>query len=193
MFNTIDTLITNILDALGIFGPLLGCLLILIESILPILPLSVFITLNFLAFGNAFGFLISAILTIIGCNFSFYLNRRVLKGRVDYLLKRYDKKTIDKFMTTFSNIKFKNLVLLMAFPFTPAFLINIFAGISKIEYNKFLIASIISKPFMVFFWGYIGTTLIQSLTHPIYLLKIAIILLIAYILSNIINKRFNLD
>jgi len=189
----IDKYLTALLTSLGVFGPILGSILILLESIIPVLPLSVFITLNFYAFGNIFGFFISYILTVIGCNMAFYLSRKVLSNRMEYLTKKYDKNKLLKLIEQFSNIKFKHLVLLFAFPFTPAFLINILSGVSKMEHNKFLIASIIGKPFMVFFWGYIGVTLIQSLTHPTYLIEVLLIMLAAYVISVIINKKFGLD
>ena len=55
ILNNIDIFIENVLNALGVFGPIFGCVLIIVESILPILPLSVFVTLNFYAFGNILG------------------------------------------------------------------------------------------------------------------------------------------
>lgn len=193
LFLHIDELINALLVSLGIYGPILGCLLILVESIVPILPLSVFITLNFLSFGQIIGFILSYLLTVLGCSLAFYISRRVLSKRVDYLTKRFDKNRALKFVKQFSNIKLNHLVLVMAFPFTPAFLVNIFSGVSNMPYKKFLTGALIAKPFMVYFWGYVGVTLIDSLTHPIYLLKVIIILLIAYILSNIINKKLDLD
>ena len=41
--------IQNIISNLGVYGPLLGCLLIVVESMIPILPLCLFITMNFVA------------------------------------------------------------------------------------------------------------------------------------------------
>lgn len=193
ILSNLDTIISSLLASLGMYGPILGCILILVESIVPILPLSVFITLNFLAFGTLFGFFISYILTVIGCNFAFYLSNRILSNRMTYLIKRYDKNKVVSLINKFNDIKFSNLVLLMAFPFTPAFMINILSGVSDMEYNKFLFASIVGKPFMVFFWGYIGVTLIQSLTHPIYLIEIVLIMIAAYVISKIVSKKFGLE
>lgn len=189
----IDEFINTLIASLGVYGPILGCLLILVESIVPVLPLSVFITLNFLSFGKILGFIVSYILTVCGCSLAFYISRRIFSKRFDYLIKRFNKNRALKFVKQFSNIKLNHLVLVMAFPFTPAFLINIFSGVSNMEYKKFLTAAMIAKPFMVYFWGYVGVTLIDSLTHPIYLLKVVVILLIAYILSNLINKKLDLD
>lgn len=193
LFLNIDSLINDILLSLGVYGPLLGCVLILVESILPILPLSVFITLNFMSFGHLFGFLISYILTVVGCNLAFYLSKRSMTGRFEFLLKKFDKSRALKTVKNFSNIKMKNLVLLLAFPFTPAFMINIFSGVSNMTHKKFLTATLIAKPFMVYFWGYLGVTLIDSLTHPVYLVKVVAMLVIAYGASTFINKKFNID
>lgn len=193
LFNNIDEFINNVLTSLGMYGPILGCLLILLESILPILPLSVFITLNFYAFGSILGFFLSYILTVIGCNFAFFLSRKILRGRIEILSKKYDRNKILKLVDKFSNIKLKHLVVLMAFPFTPAFMVNIAGGISSMNHDKFLIASLIAKPFMVYFWGYIGVTLLQSFSHPVYFIKIIIMVAIAYILSSIVNKKFDID
>ena len=76
MFQAIDNFIDNMLQNLGVWGPYLGCFFILIESMLPILPLFVFITINFLAFGKIWGFVISWFFTCLGCLISFFLFRK---------------------------------------------------------------------------------------------------------------------
>ncbi len=192
LFNSIDLFINSVLTSLGMYGPILGSILILVESIVPILPLSVFITLNFYSFGNIIGFLISYILTVIGCNMAFLLSRKVFSNRMNNILKKYSKNKVSNWTKKFGNIKLKYLVLLMAFPFTPAFLINLLSGTSNMSHEKFLTASLIAKPFMVYFWGYIGVTFIQSFTHPEYFIRIIIMLLVAYMLSVVINKKFDL-
>ncbi len=193
IFMNIDTFINDLLLSLGVYGPILGCLLILVESILPILPLSVFITLNFMSFGHVVGFIISYFLTVIGCNLAFYLCKRSMRGRFEYLLKKFDKNKLLKIVANFSNIKMSNLVALLAFPFTPAFAINIFSGISDMKHKKFLVATLIAKPFMVYFWGYLGVTLIDSLTHPTYLIKVVILVVVAYVASRFVSKKFEVE
>ena len=71
--DALNELITNLLNLLGTWGALLGCVFILFESMIPILPLSVFITLNFMTFGNLVGFLISWFFTICGCMISYFI------------------------------------------------------------------------------------------------------------------------
>ncbi len=191
MFDFIDTFIDNALATLGIWGPVVGCFCILIESMLPILPLFVFITLNFLAFGNIIGFLISWLFTCLGCLISFFLFRK----KVQTILYRHlkDRGIISEHtINIITNLKFEQLTTIIAIPFTPAFLVNIAAGLSEMKTKKFILALAIGKIFLVYFWGFVGVSLVESIKNPIYLVKVAILLLVAYILSFIINKKFQI-
>ena len=193
--NEILLLLSNFIDmviaSLGVYGPILGCALIIVESVVPILPLCVFITMNFIAFGIIIGFIVSWIFTLIGCNLSFWLCRKIFKNWFEKKLRKYNK--VEKFMKFMENVKLEQLALIVAIPFTPAFAVNIAAGISKMEYKKYFWAMFIGKIFMVYFWGYIGVTFMECLKNPIYFVKIGLIMLVAYLVSYFINKKFKLD
>lgn len=189
--NSLDSLINDFLLGIGIFGPILGCFLILIESIVPILPLFVFITINFLVFGSILGFIISWIFTVLGCLLSYFLFRKKIKNWFDGKIK--NKKKFKSIMKKIDTLKLEQLAVIIAVPFTPAFMINIAAGLSKMPTKKFVIALLIGKIFLVLFWGFVGTSLIQSLTHPIALLKVVILLILAFITSKIVSKKFDFD
>lgn len=193
ILNNIDEIIMNILNFLGVFGPLLGCLLIIVESILPILPLSVFVTLNFYAFGNILGFIISYIFTIMGCLVAYTLVLKKVKHHFDKFMDKKDHKRLKKFIVAFNKIKLEHLVILIAIPFTPAFLVNVAAALSNVSKKKFFISLLIGKLFMVYFWGYVGVTLIDSLRNPIYLLRIIVIVLVAYVISKLVNKKVGVE
>jgi uncharacterized membrane protein YdjX (TVP38/TMEM64 family) len=96
-------------------------------------------------------------------------------------------------MTIIDKIKLESLTVIIAIPFTPAFLVNIAAGLSKIPFKKFLTALLIGKIFLVLFWGFVGTSLVESLTNPVALVKTLILLFMAFIISKIVSKKFNLD
>ena len=180
------------LQNLGIMGAIISCALITIESILPILPICVFITLVFLTFGNFWGFIISWIFTCLGCIISFSLFRSKIKS---WFEKRFVKKgsNIKEFMHYVDKMSLSSLTILIAIPFTPASVVNIAAGLSNMKFKKFLYATLIGKLFMVYFWGYIGTTLIECFTHPIYIVRILLMLIFAYIISKFVNKKFNIE
>lgn len=190
-FDRLYELIMTLINYMGIYGPLLGCVLICVESIIPILPLSVFITINFISFDSLWGFLISWLFTILGCSLSFILFRHYLK---DWFIKKTkNTNKVRKLIRIVEKAKFQNIVLFLAIPFTPAFLVNIAASLSNISYKKFFYVILISKVFLVYFWGYVGTTLLESFTHPEALVKVILISIIAYVLSLLINKKLKLD
>lgn len=189
MKEIVDTFVAHSTEIITGIGPIAGILLIILESILPMLPLSVFITLNMVSFGPLFGFLISWISTIIGCMLSFTLFRHFFQKKLYRFIKKKEKDQFANIMKTISNINFSNLVILIAIPFSPAFFINIAAGISKVKAEKFFMAVIIGKMVMVYFWGYIGTTLLESLTDITVLFKIAGLLVGAFFLSKIVERK----
>lgn len=187
---SIYNIIINFIGNASGLGILLDCLLIIIESIMPPLPLGFFVTVLFINYGIVFGFLISWICTIIGCILSFYLFQTIFKNIIDKYVRK--NKFADKFISLMDNIKFNDLVLIISIPFTPAFLVNIGAGISKLSIKKFLPAIIIGKISLVLFWGLVGTNLIESFKNPMSIIKVVIIVLVTYIISKIVSKKFNI-
>lgn len=194
-----EATIHNLLEAIQTFavhsnpliGIMLGVGLIILESMIPVLPLALFIAMNTILFGNFWGFIISWVSTICGCMLSFYIFR---KGISSFLYKKLPEDGhILQFMRRITEIPFADLVVITAMPFTPAFSVNIAGGLSKINPRKFLAAIIIGKLPMVYFWGFIGTTFLESLEDPIILIRIAVMLLIVYIISKIVSKKFNLE
>ncbi|MDD2435674.1 MAG: VTT domain-containing protein [Bacilli bacterium] len=193
MRETLELIIINLKSLvqnpfLGIF---VGVGVIVVESIIPVLPLAVFIAINMLVFGNVIGFIISYIGTILGCLLSFIIFR---KGFSKTLYKKIkNKDNLKMLMNNISNVKFTTLVLVAALPFTPAFSINIAAGLSKISYRKFMAAMFVSKISIVYFWGFIGTTFVESMTDTKVLIELGLLLVGAYILSIFVNKKFNIE
>lgn len=121
MKELIDTFVTYSTEILMGFGPIAGVVLIILESILPMLPLSVFITLNMVSFGSFFGFIISWLSTIVGCMLSFILFRHFFQKKLERFIKRRDQQKLSNIMKIVSHIRFSNLVILIAIPFSPAF------------------------------------------------------------------------
>lgn len=187
VFRTIYEFIINLVNSSSMWGPLFACFLILIESILPVLPLFVFITVVFISYGTIIGFIVSWIFTILGCIMSYYLSKYLTSNWI-----KTDNKKLKKLSKRINKITFSQLVILIAIPFTPAFLVNIAAGLSKMDIKKYISALAIGKLSLVAFWGFIGTSLVESLKDPTILIKIVILVLIAYVLSKVANKKLKL-
>lgn len=194
MEQAINQIVETIKNISMMSGPfvsfLVGVLIIILESMIPVLPLSVFITLNIIVFGNIVGYFISLGATLIGCTLSFFFFR---KGFRTYFYKKIENQmNIKSLVRKISKIDLSSLVLIIAMPFTPAFLVNIAAGLSSMEYKKFILAALLGKTFMVYFWGFVGSTFLESFTNPKVLAELTVFMLLAYVLSRIVNKKFKI-
>lgn len=183
--------IMNTIDALGIYGPILGSFFIILESILPPLPLFVFITINFIAFGKIGGFILSWLCTIIGCLISYFLVKKFLRNFVVKKIK--DINLLTKCLNYIENLSLSKITVILAIPFTPAFMMNIAAGLANMSIKKFLPAIVISKIFMVYFWGVIGTGIVESFRNPSSIITVIIMMIGAYLLSIMVKKIFKID
>ncbi len=185
-----SVILNDFLMGLGIWAPILSSILIVLEGIFAFLPLVVFVTINIITLGAFFGGILSWILTTIGSFLAFYLCRI---GLSNFFQRKISKGKISKFMTKIDNLKFKQLVLIIAIPFAPSFFINVGAGVSKISIKKYLYALLIGKVFVILFLGYIGSNVIECLKNPLVLIKVVMLVVIAYIIAQVVNKKFDLD
>lgn len=189
-----EVIINNIINfaysLIDTWGPFIGIIVIILESIIPIIPLAAFIVLNIHIYGPVLGYIISWGATVVGCMFSFILFRKYFHNYVNKKLGK--KKQYQKLIKWISKVKFSYLVLVIAMPFTPAFAVNISAGLSDITKKKFFFALLVGKPFMIYFWGYVGHNLIEMLTNPRAFLDVAGLLLGAYLLSVIVDKKLKI-
>ena len=167
----------------------IGFGIVIFESIVPILPLSVFVAINVIAFGPVPALLISWIGTTIGCSLSYLIFAKIRKKAYNHLYKHLN---IINFINKVDRISFPSLVCLLAMPFTPAFTVNIAAGLSEMKYSKYLKALLCAKIFMIFFWVFIAHTFLESVTNIWTILEIVGLLIGAYIVSKIVDKKFNI-
>ena len=193
IFEYIELIISNVMNELGVFAPILACFLLFVESILPVLPLALFITVNAYYLGSFIGFISSYIITCLGCYVSFKLCKTKLKRHFDSMLEKMDQKKLKRVMKRISKLKMEQLTTLIAIPFTPAFLVNIACGLSNIDKKKYVFSILIGKIFLIFFWQHVGLSLLESVKNPIVILKVGLMLLGAFVVSKIVNKKYRLE
>ena len=187
------------LNSLGILAPFFSSILIFLEGTLAFLPLFVFVTVNILSlsnligpfFGTILGVVLSWVFTILGSFTMFFGTRKLLGNKFRKKIKKSPKTT--KFMNVLDGLTYSQLVLITSIPFSPSFFINLGAGLSTINMKKYFCALLIGKFAEMIFLGYVGVSLIECLTQPVALIKVGIIMLIGYVVSVIVNKKFNLD
>lgn len=122
---------------------------------------------------------------------SYFFFRKVISKKLEKVIEKKPK--VKKAMNSIKKISFTNLVILILLPFTPAFLINIVCGLTRVRLKKFIPAIMIGKVGLVYFWGFISKSLLESITDIKTLVSLGIILLIGYIISKIFSKKFNID
>jgi len=187
----------DILGNLGTVGIIAACALMFFESIVPFMPLSVFITVIFYTFGSFKGVLICYIFTCLGCITSYELCRKIFKkfieNKIIPRLGENKRVVLEKFMKKTGKLSTSSLTVLLAIPFTPCSPVNVAAGITDVDKKRFYTAIIVSKLFMVYFWGYIGTSLLESLNNPFIIIKVVIILVISWLLSKILGNVLKFD
>lgn len=189
----INTIVEYSTEVISNGGILFGMLLIMIESFIPALPLSVFIALNTHTFGLLPGILMSWVSTCIGCYISYLIFYYISNNIIYKYLSKKTRNKIDKAIDKFQNISLANLTVIITLPFTPAFLINILAGVSGMSKKKYIVALLIGKIFMVSFWGYIGKSFVESMTDISAIIVMSIMIIIAYALSKLIGKNANIE
>lgn len=199
ILNNLDGILNDFLNSAGVWAPILSCLLIFLEGILAFLPLFVFVTFNIMSLstllgdvlGTLLGIALSWVFTTLGSYVTFMLFRRFLNK--PFRNKIAKKKKSKKFMKIVDNLKYSQLVLIISIPFSPSFFINLGAGLSNINAKKYLCALLIGKISQMLFLGYVGVSLVECLTNPMALIKVVLILAVGYVISVIVNKKFNLD
>lgn len=189
----INTIVEYSTEVISNGGILFGMLLIMIESFIPVLPLSVFIALNTHTFGLLPGIVMSWVSTCIGCYISYLIFYYVSNNIIYKYLSKKTRNKIDKAVDKFQNISLANLTVIITLPFTPAFLINILAGVSGMSKKKYIVAVVIGKIFMISFWGYIGKSFVESMTDISAIIVMSIMIIIAYALSKLIGKNANIE
>ena len=162
MINQAVFYLTTMLYQCGPFG---GVVLVLLESIFPVLPLALFIALNILTFGDFFGFVISWLATIGGCLLSYFFFFYIVEGHFEKFIKKREMDRVSNMIAKIGKIPFSHLVL--------------------------LIALFIGKTSIVYFWGYVGTSLLESFTDIMVIIKVGLLLVLAFFLSKFLEKKLH--
>lgn len=194
-----EEILMDFLNGLGIWAPFFSCILIFLEGILAFLPLFVFVTVNVLSMstlvgpvlGGILGIVLSWVFSVIG-SFTMFIGTRRSFGR-KFRKKMEDSPKANRFMNIIDGLTYSQLVLITSIPFSPSFFINLGAGLSKLNEKKYFCALLIGKFAEMLFLGYVGVSLIECLTQPLALIKVGIIVVLGYLFSVGINKKFNMD
>ena len=181
----------KLFDAFAAFGPYPPILLAFVEAFFPMLPLVAIVALNVAGHGMIKGFLFSWIGSLLGA-ISVFSIFRYLRNK-PLMMKFVKLKNIDRLLQWVKKQNVIFLFLLTIFPFTPSFLINISFGLANFGFKAFFITIIFSKALMIMGLALFGSSLITSLSQPVYFIISAVIFVLLYGLSVMINKISGFD
>lgn len=169
------------------FGPLPGILLIVVEAFLPFLPLFLIVMANANAFGLWFGFLISWAGASLGAILVFFVIRRFGRTRVLSFLQR--NRQVKKITHWVERHGFGPIFLLLCFPFTPSAIVNIVAGLSKINTFQYILAVVIGKMVMIFIVSFVGYDVVSLIHNPLKTIAVILIILVLWFIGKRVESR----
>lgn len=166
---------------------LLGLVLPFIDAFIPILPLWVFITVNVYAFGFISGFIISWVGSVLGNTCVFFILRRIGRNNITEFLYRPNKN--HPILGWIDNASFLPMFIYFALPFTPAFVLVIFAAFVRVRVATFMLAMITGKFVMIFFIAYVGKDFKAIIENPIKGVVYVLIMLLAWFVGRKFENR----
>jgi uncharacterized membrane protein YdjX (TVP38/TMEM64 family) len=172
------------------FGVLPGIAATLLESFFPVLPMVVFVMANAAAFGLWKGFLISWIGACLGSILVFWLTRKIGQKRFFHFVSRHRK--VRLFMHWIERHGFGPVFLLYCFPFTPSAVVNVVAGLSRMNRQQFILAVLLGKMIMIFTVSFIGYDIAALVKQPLRTVAIAVVIALLWYAGKRVEARFSL-
>lgn len=160
-------------------GPFPGIFLPFLEAFLPFLPLFIFVAGNALVYGLWFGFFYSWLGACLGAFAVFFVMRRFARKRLIHFITRHQK--IRSTMNWFEKRGFGAVFLLYCFPFTPSSIVNVVAGLSRMNVITFTIAVLLGKMVMIFIVSFIGHDLFDLFRDPLQLIIVSIMTAVLWV------------
>ncbi|GLO65623.1 MULTISPECIES: TVP38/TMEM64 family protein [Oceanobacillus] len=182
-----EEFISQLLNQYEGLGPLPGILLPFLEAFLPFLPLIVFVLGNAAAYGLFQGFLYSWIGATVGAVVVFLLIRKLSNTRLLQKIRKNNQ--VKKITQWVDRHGFGPLFILLCFPFSPSSIINVVAGLSKINIYQFILAVCLGKTVMIFSISYVGSSIMEFAQNPVRTIIVGIGIVIFWMFGKYLEKR----
>lgn len=150
--------LTRALKGHLIIGSIGFLLLQIIQVVIPIIPGGVTTVVGFMAFGPILGFILNYVGIVIGSIILFLLTRRYGKP---FILLFVDEKSFKHYGQKLASSTYETVFALnMASPISPADILVMVTGLSRMSFKRFLYIILICKPISIvafsYFWIYGG-------------------------------------
>jgi len=170
----------------GHIMPLAVFIITVIQAIVPVIPFVILCSADGILFGLTNGILLTWVGTLAGASIMFFAARKMGYA---WAAEKHSNKKLKEIDQLQGFRGFWIILALRLLPYFPAPIINISAGVSRINYLWFLLASAVGKlPFII---GYtlLGYTLIHSKNYTLGAALMAALIIIPYLVMRRKRKR----
>ncbi len=115
-------------------------------------------------FGKHNAFLLCYIATLIGCSANFWISRKFGRKVAQRFIGKASLDELDKFINRLKS-RSSILYMIIIMPLSQD-IISYAIGLTKIKYNQFLIALILSSTIIISGYVYIGSSVLEILIQP---------------------------
>lgn len=178
----------ELLDKYRSLGPFPGVFLTFAKSFVPPLPTILIVGLNAAVYGFWLGALYSWIGLVLGCLATFLIVRRIAGH--PYLERWARKPKVQKGMRWIRRNAFSYVFILSLFPIGPFVVVNIAAGLARMQLRSFAIAVAFGKAAMVLAVSYVGDDWKRFVQHPDQLAYVLLLIGASLYASRKIEARY---
>ena len=157
----------NMVQQLSGFGPLGGILLAMVEAFVPPLPLSLFVTVNVVAYGFGFGYLYSWLGTFLGSLIVFLIIRKFGRKYFSNFIHHHENAKFAHLLFWIKEKGFMPLFIMLTFPFTPSIIVCGLAGLADVKTDQYVSALFLGKLVMVLSLSFIGYNVSSFVKQPL--------------------------
>jgi uncharacterized membrane protein YdjX (TVP38/TMEM64 family) len=175
LLNFTPTNIKNYILSFGVFAPIVIILLIIAQSLIAPIPGHFILIASGMIYGPLVGGLIVMTGTLIGAILCFKISEHFGRPILERIMDRKSLDAIDNFMREKKG--FITFLLIRLNPVISFDMISYGAGLTKMNFVKYLIATVISVVIGSFIYTTIGYEILKVQLIPIFILSILLIAL----------------
>ncbi|WP_042347170.1 TVP38/TMEM64 family protein [Bacillus massiliigorillae] len=164
-----------LIDTYGKLGPLSGMILPFTEAFLPFLPLTAFMMANAAAYGLVGGFVLSYIGCVAGAWVLYWVFRYF--GDKPFFKKYCEHENVKRYGTWLNNKGLWIVTILCMIPVFPNFIITVVAGLNKMSFKMFALASSIGIFGLTLIFSFIGDDILEIATNPSKIILMIVVLI----------------
>jgi uncharacterized membrane protein YdjX (TVP38/TMEM64 family) len=184
--------LSDMLDAWGLWGYLVGALLAYVQTLLPFIPFVVVAGANVLIFGLWIGFAVNYVMAVLGALTAFWFARSYGRHWAENKLKKYP--SFQKFNEKIEVNGFLYIAVSRIIPVLPSIGINLAAAVMRVRTRDFVLGTVVGKLPMILLESFIGHDLLHFHHNKSRLILLLALFILLLIIGNYYRKKwFGID